>query len=181
VPGTKPECSNRPFEAWRGLEGRSDRQTYDSGQGRWPANFIHDGSDEVHALFPDVKTNYTPGKKASSGYQRGENRWLQLDDDFENFRNSGSAARFFYCSKPSTYERNTGLPAGMTNKHPTVKPVSLMRYLCKLVTQPGGIILDPFMGSGSTGLAASIEGFHFIGIELDEASFSIAEQRLKAP
>jgi len=72
---------------------------------------------------------------------------------------AGSAARFFYCAKASKADR------GGDNHHPTVKPTALMRYLCRLVTPPGGIVLDPFTGSGSTGKGAVLEGFRFIGIE----------------
>ena len=76
--------------------------------------------------------------------------------------------------KVSKSERN----AGRDNKHPTVKPIDLMRYLCKLITPPGGIVLDPFMGSGSTGCAALLDGFKFIGMELDDEYFKIAEARI---
>ena len=65
----------------------------------------------------------------------------------------------------------------MKNNHPTVKPTELMRWLCRLVTPPGGVILDPFLGSGSTGKAAALEGFHFVGIEKDEKYLAIAEKR----
>ena len=84
----------------------------------------------------------------------------------------GSAARFFYTAKTSKSERGKG------NHHPTVKPIALMRYLCRLVTPPGGVVLDPFMGSGSTGKAALLEGFDFIGIERDPQYFAIAEARV---
>ena len=84
-------------------------------------------------------------------------------------------ARFFYCSKVSKKERNRGLDK---NNHPTVKPIELMKYLCRLVTPKGGTILDPFMGSGSTGMAAKDEGFEFIGIEKEKEYFEIAEQRI---
>lgn len=111
---------------------------------------------------------------------------------------SGSAARFFYCAKASRKERNEGLQDpgpqfqhGATlrkventdtkgNNHPTVKPTDLMAYLCRLVTPPGGIVLDPFMGSGSTGKAAMRERFQFIGIEMDQEYFRIAELRIKS-
>lgn len=109
--------------------------------GRWPANVIHDGNDEVIALFPESK--------------------------------AGSAARFFYCAKASNKDR------GEDNNHPTVKPTELMRYLCRLVTPPGGLILDPFMGSGSTGKAALREGFRFIGCEIDEHYCEIARARIE--
>jgi DNA modification methylase len=144
-------------------------------EGRWPANLIHDGSDEVVGLFPVVAKN--------------------------------SAARFFYCAKASKKDRDEGLTnepvetAAMQgnlvnnqrlagngtpiktpirkNTHPTVKPTDLMRYLCRLVTPPNGIVLDPFMGSGSTGKAAMLEGFRFIGIELDKTYFDIAKERIE--
>ena len=123
---------------------------------------------------------------------------------------SGSAARFFYCPKASKKDRDEGLEqlaqtaasemvnradgsAGMNspragagrtvgarNHHPTVKPTELMRYLCRLVTPPGGVVLDPFMGSGSTGKAAMRERFQFIGIEMDQEYFRIAELRIKS-
>lgn len=86
----------------------------------------------------------------------------------------GTASRFFYCAKPSRSERGEG------NNHPTVKPIALMRYLCKLVTPCGGIILDPFMGSGTTGLAARLEAFQFLGIDNDAAAYEIAVRRLSA-
>jgi site-specific DNA-methyltransferase (adenine-specific) len=137
---------------------------------RWPANFIHDGSEEVTDLL-------------------------------------GSAARFFYCAKASKRDRDEGcegmelvthqsgmggampvdddgnardrFKAQSRNHHPTVKPTDLMRYLCRLVTPPDGTVLDPFMGSGSTGKAAVLEGFRFIGIEREEEYCEIAKARIK--
>jgi site-specific DNA-methyltransferase (adenine-specific) len=139
--------------------------------GRWPANLIHDGSEEVVGLLND-------------------------------------AARFFYCAKASKADRDEGcegmelvthqsgmggampvdddgnardrFKAQSRNHHPTVKPTDLMRYLCRLVTPPGGTVLDPFMGSGSTGKAAMLEGFDFIGIERDPEYVKIAEARIGA-
>ena len=92
--------------------------------------------------------------------------------------NSATESRFFYTAKASTSERNAGLTQGYLNKHPTVKPVELMRWLCRLVTPPGGLVLDPFMGSGTTGVAAKLEGFGFVGIEKDAESFATAQKRL---
>lgn len=86
----------------------------------------------------------------------------------------GVAARFFYCAKASKADRGDG------NVHPTVKPTDLMRYLCRLVTPPGGIVLDPFIGSGSTGKAAVLEGFKFIGIEREAEYLEIARARIAA-
>ena len=87
--------------------------------------------------------------------------------------NGGSAARFFYCAKASKSDR------GGENTHPTVKPTDLMRYLCRLVTPPGGVVLDPFMGSGSTGKAAVGEGFRFVGCEMSPEYMAIAKVRIQ--
>jgi DNA modification methylase len=92
-----------------------------------------------------------------------------------NEQSKTNASRFFYCSKTSKAERNEGLE---NNKHPTVKPIALMKYLCRLVTPPNGVVLDPFMGSGTTGIAAVLEGFNFTGIERDDDYYSIAHQRI---
>tara|TARA_Y100000592_G_scaffold37411_1_gene59185 strand:+ start:252 stop:1190 length:939 start_codon:yes stop_codon:yes gene_type:complete len=86
----------------------------------------------------------------------------------------GDKSRYFYCAKTSKQDREVG------NNHPTVKPTELMRYLCRLVTPKGGVILDPFMGSGSTGKGALLEGFRFIGIEMEREYFDIASARLEA-
>ena len=85
-------------------------------------------------------------------------------------------ARYFYCPKVSKTERNN---SALQNTHPTVKPIELMKYLCRLVTPKGGTVLDPFMGSGSTGMAAKDEGFDFIGIEKEKEYYEIAEARIK--
>src|SRR5262249_7944691 len=86
---------------------------------------------------------------------------------------SGSVARFFYCAKASSEDREDG------NDHETVKPTALMQWLCRLITPPGGTIIDPHMGSGSTGKAALREGFRFVGIEREERYFNIAVTRIK--
>jgi DNA modification methylase len=141
--------------------------------GRWPANFIHDGSEEATDLL-------------------------------------GASARFFYCAKASKADRDEGCEklqersagecvdrvegsagmespragagrtSGSRNHHPTVKPTDLMRYLCRLVTPPSGIVLDPFMGSGSTGKAAMLEGFAFVGIEREAEYIDIAKARIQS-
>ena len=92
----------------------------------------------------------------------------------EGYTDSGGASRFFYCSKTSKAERNAGLPEGMKNDHPTVKPVRLMEYLVRLVTQPGGTVLDPYIGSGTTAIAAANLGFDCIGIDRDDEGTYIA-------
>jgi site-specific DNA-methyltransferase (adenine-specific) len=174
--------------------------------GRWPANVIHDGSQEVLAAFPEA-----PGQmaKAAEGGDRRKDQnvygaMTRGSNGAEPREDSGSAARFFYCAKASKSDRNEGCehlpkkPSGMVsetsgqhitrrdggapgptaNHHPTVKPTALMRYLCRLVTPKGGTVLDPFMGSGSTGKAAALEGFNFIGIEREAEYAAIARARL---
>jgi site-specific DNA-methyltransferase (adenine-specific) len=133
------------------------------GLGRWPANVLHDGSEDV-------------------------------------LEGMGEASRFFYCPKTSKADRDHGCdamearvtrcmenpdtrdrPTPMkSNFHPTVKPTELMRYLCRLVTRKGGVVLDPFTGSGSTGRGAILEGFRFIGCEMDADYIKIAEARIQA-
>jgi DNA modification methylase len=145
--------------------------------GRWPANLIHDGSDEVMGLFPQTGIS-RGGNSQQINAGTGRYNWNTGTDKAvpdgvdPGYGDSGSAARFFYCAKTSKRERGEG------NNHPTVKPIALMRYLCRLVTPPGGTVLDPFMGSGSTGMAAEAEGFDFVGIELDPDYFAIAQQRI---
>ncbi|MCA2910149.1 MAG: site-specific DNA-methyltransferase [Microcystis sp. M034S1] len=139
--------------------GNYARDAKPDAEGRWPANLIHDGGEFL-----------------------------------------GEQARFFYCAKASKRDRDEGLDAfkpkarptmgsgiggqpdqakpNNRNVHPTVKPTDLMRYLCRLVTPPGGTVLDPFMGSGSTGKAAMLEGFNFIGIEREAEYIEIAKARI---
>lgn len=160
--------------------------------GRWPANLIHDGSDEVLAAFPQAPgqiadvSDTAPSAKTGRVYgpmaRAGEPSADSENAGAVGFKmkpgarrgDSGSAARFFYCSKASPSDR------GPDNTHPTVKPTDLMRYLCRLVTPPGGVVLDPFMGSGSTLKAAELEGFSAIGIELSAEYIDIARRRITA-
>ena len=144
--------------------------------GRWPANVCHDGSDDVVALFPYSESGANPTRRSGLGFH-GANG--QNECDAPRGAESGSAARFFYSAKADAEDRNEGLPARVRNRHPTVKPVDLMRYLCRLVTRPGGLVLDPFMGSGSTGKACALEGFNFIGCELDSAHVEVAQMRIE--
>jgi len=182
------------------------------GDGRWPANLIHDGSDEVVGLFPQSNGGAFPQKSNIPTGKHYEGGWGAVDNGVRTEMGSGSAARFFYCAKSSKRDRDEGLEgfedkqaAGLPmrsadgerggegldgtktdrltvrkNVHPTVKPTDLMRYLCRLVTPPNGVILDPFMGSGSTGKAAMLEGFQFIGCELSPEYFEIAKARIEA-
>jgi DNA modification methylase len=147
--------------------------------GRWPANLIHDGSDEVVAAFPDLGKspgNYDRAVPVGLGDGTIFGTAGARDKQF-GFGDSGSAARFFYNAKASKRDRNAGLGDG-ANAHPTVKPTDLMRYLCRLITPPGGTVLDPFMGSGSTGRGAILEGFAFIGIEREAEYMDIARKRI---
>ncbi|MBN3345173.1 site-specific DNA-methyltransferase [Pectobacterium brasiliense] len=139
-------------------------------QGRWPANLIHDGSDDVVALFPHKKSG--GGNKSGKNEQKNCYGKFGVAADDVRELNEESAARFFYCAKASKKDRGDG------NNHPTVKPTDLMRYLCRLVTPPRGTVLDPFMGSGSTGKAAVLEGFNFIGIEREPEDVEIARARI---
>ncbi len=121
-------------------DGAASQNAQPHDTGRWPANLIHDGSDEVVGLFPE-------------------------DGD-------ASAARFFYCAKAGPEERRN-------SKHPTIKPVALMRYLVRLVTPPGGLVLDPFGGSGTTAEAARLEHCRFLLMELSEEYCADAAERLR--
>jgi DNA modification methylase len=173
--------------------------------GRWPANLIHDGSDEVVGLFPQQTSGANPTRRNVAKFQNAYGEFAgQEECTAVRGADSGSAARFFYCAKASKRDRDEGCE-GMPvvdcgtyaqdewtrqnmggfaqkrrNHHPTVKPTDLMRYLCRLVTPPGGVVLDPFMGSGSTGKAAILEGFRFIGIEREADYVKIARARIDA-
>jgi len=188
---------------------------WNGNQGRFPANLIHDGSEEVLAVFPDTN----PSKSGHRGLQNS-GRHGGLSDIGGNIKDGtntirghedtgGSASRFFYCAKASKQDRDEGCeeleeqkfkkwnerpgnrgiadkypdgsprPETLTkNNHPTVKPTALMRYLCRLITPPNGIILDPFGGSGSTGKGAKLEGFNYIIIEREAEYCEIAQKRI---
>jgi site-specific DNA-methyltransferase (adenine-specific) len=191
--------------------------------GRFPANFIHDGSEEVVSLFPHTKAGGSvSGKEQSKTGDENTNCYGEYDRvPWESYNDDGSAARFFYCAKTSKKDRNEGLeefeaksvggkgngirrvcskcgassleahtclceekdwvnPPTKKNNHPTVKPTDLMRYLVRMVTPKNGTVLDPFMGSGSTGKAAVLEGVGFVGIELDPDYIDIARARIEA-
>ena len=139
--------------------------------GRFPANFIHDGSDEVLELFPDSKAGEPRDDRGTGGIW-SESMGVPCGPQYGD---KGSAARFFYCAKANKKDRNEGA----ANNHPTVKPTNLMRYLVRLITPPNGTVLDPFTGSGSTGKAAVLEGFNFIGIEQSAEYVQIAKARIE--
>jgi site-specific DNA-methyltransferase (adenine-specific) len=146
--------------------------------GRYPANLVHDGSEVVTAMFPDNNPGCKPHrvKASEETVERLQSKgWgfagcdkIAGYDDGDDL----SAARFFYCAKANKKDRGEG------NDHPTVKPTDLMRYLCRLVTPAGGLVLDPFMGSGSTGKAALLEGYDFIGIECRAEYVALAHRRI---
>lgn len=165
--------------------GYAGNRVSSSPQGRFPANLIHDGSEEVTSLFPDSKSTGGSGEKSKGGLGKQIYGKYALEEHGANsggLGDSGSASRFFYCAKASKKDRNEGcdnLEDKQNNIHPTVKPTDLMQYLVRLVTPPNGTVLDPFMGSGSTGKACVREGFDFIGIELDEEYLNIAKNRIE--
>ena len=174
------------------------------GLGRWPANVIHDGSDEVLAGFPNAKGKVGMKNISKFSFTVGEEVKGAKFESQAGLGDDGSAARFFYCAKASKSERNAGLegfepkresdrpsddkpggdnPRNRTNEskqnfHPTVKPIALMRYLVKLVTPPNGTVLDPFLGSGTTAVAAILEGFNWMGCEMTEDYWPIIEARV---
>lgn len=144
-------------------------------QGRWPANVVHDGSDEVVGAFPS--SNGQQGRAKIGGAKGGSiyGKFAEnVSSNPEPRNDSGSAARFFYSAKASRQDR-----AG--SKHPTVKPVSLMEWLATLITPPGGTILDPFAGSGTTGAAARNKGFRAVLIEREAEYVEDIKRRLSAP
>lgn len=144
--------------------------------GRWPANICHDGSDEVVEMFPESGSGNGKGAYNYAGREYNNKDTSMFNGDKpqapSNYNETGSAARFFYSSKATKKDRGEG------NNHPTVKPVKLMEWLVKMVTPKNGKCLDPFMGSGSTGVAALNTGRKFIGIEMDSDYYQIAQKRL---
>ena len=181
------------------VSGAERQKAVANSSGRFPANVMHDGSDVIVNQFPEgAKGSTAPRKRDTVGM------FGMPNDATSEYADEGSAARFFYCPKTSKSERHNNLDDHETsvgvngnkwtdqdyrkgdtkptterkNTHPTVKPVELMKYLCRLVTPKGGTVLDPFMGSGSTGMAAKDEGFDFIGIEKEKEYFEICESRI---
>lgn len=167
-------------KGWKNSSALNGSVSDDWKKGRWPAHVTHDGSAEVVALFPVT----TQADKRLSKVQRQPPGMNGIYGSFAGvdstpvYGDAGSAARFFYCAKASKADRNEGLPDGEINRHPTVKATALMRWLVRLVTPPGGVVLDPFAGSGSTGKACMLEGCNFIGIERDAESVEIAKHRI---
>lgn len=128
------------------------------GLGRWPANVVTDGSDEVVGMFPSTHGAGHARKGKFGGEYDATSYNLSGAREMGRFGDSGNVARFFYSAKASKQDRNG-------SKHPTVKPIALMQWLARLITPPGGTVLDPFAGSGTTGAAAMLEGFKCILME----------------
>lgn len=175
--------------------------------GRWPANVVFD-EDAAPELDAQSGILHAHGDAVRSGSKLGYHGGARGGAECVPPQDRGGASRFFYCAKPARSERDFGCDAlpsrtageatdreegtdglnspragagrtgGARNFHPTVKPVALMRWLCRLVTPPGGIVLDPFLGSGTTGIAALREGLNFIGIERSAEYLPIALARV---
>jgi site-specific DNA-methyltransferase (adenine-specific) len=164
------------------IEGEHIHRTYnDTGNTHTDSNCPCYILDQQTGILKGDSPNRKPRKGGHrKQYVGTENNNIQkVVVEPKAFSDKGGASRFFYNAKVSKKERNIGLEEGTTSTHPTVKPVKLMRYLCRLITPPGGVVLDPFMGSGSTGISALKEGFRFIGMDMDEEYCKIAEQRIK--
>lgn len=141
-------------------------------QGRWPANVVHDGSDEVIGAFPFSKDGVAGKRNAANGDVMKTGLGA-TDKKWGGFGGSGSAARFFYCAKASKEDR-------ADSKHPTVKPIRLLCWLARMVTPPGGVILDPFAGSGTTAAAAAAERFGALLIEQEAEYAADIRRRIAA-
>jgi len=183
VPTTVQGQSSRQGEVY-GADQRDKRMFVPSTSGRWPANVILDG-DAARLLDEQA------GERPVSGAARNGRpaTAAQRDNTATSIgagmvgngtlhNDTGGASRFFYVAKVSPAERNAGLLKG-ENTHPTLKPITLMRWLVRLITPPGGLVLDPFAGSGSTGCACAVEGVDFLGFELDPANTEIANRRIE--
>lgn len=203
--GQRASGDSRPWSDERVKNGEVIKNSQPSPHGRWPANLIHDGSDEVTQLFPNAGGGYGVSGGTSDGHGIYGKSFPRGDMSVVGYGDAGSAARFYYVAKASVKDREEGLedlqavvkndgrdetlasgnmPQNRSNNpkknhHPTVKPTQLMRYLVKLVTPPGAVVLDPFMGSGSTGKAAMLENAKFIGIDITQEYVEIARRRIE--
>ena len=170
----------------KNVSGHKQNIVVTNANGRFPANII---LDEQSSEMLDKQSGYLKSgevkphhkkNKTAGGYQGNcYGKYKNEDTTLKGYGDGGGASRFFYCAKVSKRERNLGLD-NYTSNHPTVKPVSLMRYLCRLITPVNGTVLDPFMGSGSTGIAARLEGFNFVGMEMDDDYYDIATARINS-
>jgi len=183
-PAEKRKGRHDGTENWRYKHGGAGG--FEQPKGRWPSNVIlgccgndpHDPDCAVRLLDEQTGVLTTNAgtvrpHNATMGYGGSEGS----DAVREIKADSGGPSRFFYTAKASRSERTHG--GEVVNLHPTVKPTSLMRYLVRLVTPPGGVVLDPFCGSGSTGVAAILEGFNFVGSEMEAESVKTSKARLE--
>lgn len=166
---------NKTGGNWRPEEGGVEYHG-ETKAGRWPANVVLD--EEAAAMLDEHSGVRTSGFMAAGTRREGNGYHGALGNRVRNdtHGDSGGASRFFYTAKADTKERSEGL--GGRNTHPTVKPIDLMAWLIKLVTPPGGVVLDPFLGSGSTAVAAQGAGFQWVGIENSREYAEIAQQRV---
>lgn len=202
---SRPTTQNIRGGGFNSSQGKNEEAPRHSDSGRWPANVV---IDEDAAAAIDAQSGERPSGGGNRFHQdtRGGKYNIgggngRLDVESRNMRppSTGGASRFYYCAKASRSEREIGMDGApqnyaardngfsdklsgtkypRSNNHPTVKPVSLMQWLVRMVTPPGGTVLDPFLGSGSTGIAARREGFHFIGVELSPDYLEIARRRI---
>lgn len=211
VPGESVPVNK--LEKWSGF-GQEKKPEYVqevNNKGRWPANLIHDGSEEVVSMFPAEAGGQGRASGPTLGHMGANGIYGKADGknmgEPQFYGDSGSAARFFYTAKPSMAEKNSGVWIGETrkkgegyrpnddgtkgiqsrlhgatskvgNSHPTVKPLALMEYLITLVSRSGAVVLDPFMGSGTTLVACKTLGREGIGIEREEEYYKIAQARV---
>ena len=150
-------------------------------KGRFPAHVITDGSDEVRAAFPDAAGQLA--KSRSDGSDTGNKvlgKMKNVGERAPRVESDKNASRFFYTSKPSRKERDLGLGDCGGNTHNTVKSVALLEYLIRMVTPPGGVVLDCFLGSGGTAIAAERLGHPWVGVELEAEHVEIAKKRIAA-
>ena len=175
IPASVPQPAfNSPSGRIYGMktgEGRNGQMS--SASGRWPSNLIHDGGPEVTDLLGDAARFFYCAKASRTDREAGCDGLPQRTAAETVERAEGSAGL-------DSPRAGAGRTSGARNHHPTVKPTELMRYLCRLVTRPGGVVLDPFMGSGSTGRGAVLEGFAFVGIEREADYLTIAQARIEA-
>jgi site-specific DNA-methyltransferase (adenine-specific) len=189
-------------ENYIGTRGLAAGEFGPGAEGRFPANLL---LSEQAAAALDEQTGVLKSGSRKAGVRKGMGfHGAEGDGGPAIVGNSGGASRFFFCAKASRSERNAGLEGRVSQKvndgrqtaidnpfqrgeterlntHPTVKPIALMAYLCRLITPPNGLVLDPFAGSGSTGVGALREGFRFVGIEREAEYVEIATRRLTAP
>jgi len=168
--GTPPLTGNNVYGDYSMIEPKNYNPT-----GRWPANFIHDGSEEVTDLLGSAARFFYCAKASKRDRDEGCEGM-----EIKQTTGGGGGIGDYADDINSASGKYGSEKAPARNNHPTVKPTDLMRYLCRLVTPPKGIVLDPFMGSGSTGKGAILEGFDFIGIEREEEYCKIAERRIEA-